>query len=60
MYWMTIKLQHFIQVYLKTKCPIQQTSHKWTSNSTNEAEIWPNTFLDRIQEFFKLSDIEKE
>lgn len=35
-------------------------SPKWTTHSIKEVEIWPNHFLDRMQEFTKLIEIERE
>lgn len=57
--WLS-KTQHFVQASLKLRCPIPKTSSKWMTYFTKEAETWPNHFVERIKEFTKLSDIERE
>lgn len=52
------KSQHFVQVFLKSICIIPQIFPKWTSHSIKEAKIWPNNFLNGMEKFTKLSDIE--
>ncbi|XP_058776389.1 uncharacterized protein LOC131650704 [Vicia villosa] len=41
-------------------CPIPPTSLKWALHHSEDAETWPNLFIDRMHEFEKLNDIEKE
>ena len=57
--WLS-KSNHFVQVFLKPGCPIPPTSPEWMSHSTANAETWPDHFMERMQEFRRLNDIEKE
>lgn len=54
------KTRHFVQLYLKPGCPIPLTSPEWSTHSTREAETGPDHFLNRMQEFTKLSKIKRE
>lgn len=54
------KSLYFVAVYLKLGCPILSTSLEWTKHSTKEAETWPNHFLERMEEFTKLRELERE
>ncbi|XP_058734235.1 uncharacterized protein LOC131605966 [Vicia villosa] len=51
---------HFVQVYLKPGCHIAATSVEWTTHFSKEAETWPNHFLKRMEEFIKLTELERE
>lgn len=55
-----LKLLHFVEVYLKLGNPIPNTSLEWTMNSTKEEETWLDHFLERMEEFTKLSELERE
>lgn len=59
-YWLAIKKQHFVQVYLKPECPIPKKSPEWTTHFTQDAETCPDHFLERMEELTKLRDIELE
>lgn len=56
--WLS-KSQYFIKFFLKSICIIPQASLKWTSHSIKEDKIWPNNFLNGMEKFTKLSDIER-
>ncbi|XP_050878838.1 uncharacterized protein LOC127082655 [Lathyrus oleraceus] len=58
--WWLSKSWHFGQLYLNPGYPIPLTSLEWTSHSTTKSETWPNQFVERMQEFEKLSNIEIE
>lgn len=45
---------------MKPGYPIPKTSAEWTTHFTQDAEIWPNHFLEKMEEFTKLSDIKME
>lgn len=57
--WLS-KFLHFVEVYLKLGCHIPSISLEWTVDSTKEVEIWPNHSLERMEEFTKLSELERE
>lgn len=57
--WLS-KSQHFVQVYLEPGCPIPLTSPEWEAHSTTKIETWSNHFVERMQEFEKLRNIERE
>lgn len=57
--WLS-KSRHFVQIYLKPRWPIPLTSYEWTTHSTAKVETWPNHFVERMQEFERLSNIERE
>lgn len=50
----------FFQIDLKQGCHIPQTSPEWTSHSTKEAGSLLDNFLDKMEKFAKLGEIEKE
>lgn len=52
--------QHFVHVYLKSGCLIPKTSLKWNVHFTQNAETWLDHLLERMDEFTKLSYIERE
>lgn len=58
--WCLSKSVYFVQVYLKSRCHISRTSSEWTTHSTMKAETWSNNLLDRMEEFTKLSEFERE
>lgn len=47
-------------VYLKSGCLIPKTSSEWTTHFIQDVEIWSNHFLEKMEEFTKFSDIERE
>ncbi|XP_058775506.1 uncharacterized protein LOC131649766 [Vicia villosa] len=51
---------YFVQVYLKSGCPIPDTSMEWTTYCGKDAETWSDHFLVRIAEFIKLTELERE
>lgn len=57
--WLS-KSQHIFQVYLKPGCPIPLISMEWTTHSITKVETWSDQFVERMQEFTKLRDIERE
>ncbi|XP_058784804.1 uncharacterized protein LOC131659665 [Vicia villosa] len=52
--------QYFVQVYLKSECPILPTSPEWAIHFTISRETWPDQFIKRMQEYNKLNKIEIE
>ncbi|XP_058742077.1 uncharacterized protein LOC131614522 [Vicia villosa] len=56
--WLSKSL-HFVEIYLKLRCTIPSTSLEWMSHSTKEAETWSDQFLERMEEFTKLSELER-
>lgn len=56
--WWLSKSRHFVQVYLKPRCVIPLISPKWATHSTT-VETWSNQIVERMQEFEKLSNIER-
>ena len=55
-----LRSRHFVQVYLKSGCPIPSTSVEWMEHHEKEAESWPNHFLERMTEFTHLMDLERK
>ncbi|XP_058726867.1 uncharacterized protein LOC131598267 [Vicia villosa] len=53
------KSRHFVQVYLKSGCPIPPTSPEWNLYHTELSETWPDVFVDRMHEFERLNNIDK-
>lgn len=51
---------HSLHVYLKLGFPIPQTTPEWTTHSTNKVETWQDNYLDRLEEFTKLCEIERK
>lgn len=45
---------------MKPGCPIPKTSLEWMTHFTQDVEIWSDHFLERMEEFTKLNDIERE
>ncbi|XP_058783816.1 uncharacterized protein LOC131658552 [Vicia villosa] len=54
------KSKYFVQVYLKPGCPIPPTSAEWALHHTKAADMWPYRFVDRMHDFERLNNIEKE
>ncbi|XP_058726526.1 uncharacterized protein LOC131597883 [Vicia villosa] len=57
--WLS-KASHFVQVYLKPQCLIPLTSPKCTLHHTVYVETWSDVFVDRMLEFKRFNNIEKE
>ncbi|XP_058725790.1 uncharacterized protein LOC131597094 [Vicia villosa] len=57
--WLS-KSSHFVQVYLKLRCPIPSTSPKRVLHHTEDAKMWSDLFIDRMHKFEILNNIEKE
>lgn len=49
-----------VKVYLKPECPIPKTSLEWNEHFTQDAKTWVYHFLEMMDEFTKLSNIERE
>lgn len=45
---------------MKTGCHIPYTSLKWITHFTQDDGTWMDHILERMEEFTKLSDIERE
>lgn len=45
---------------MKPGFSILSTSLQWMAHSTKEAETWPDQFMERMEEFTKLSELEQE
>lgn len=45
---------------MKSECPIPKTSTELTTYFSQDVEYYPDHFLERMEEFTKLSDIERE
>ncbi|XP_058746436.1 uncharacterized protein LOC131619345 [Vicia villosa] len=54
------KANHFVQVYLKPGFPLPSTSLEWDLHHTEDSEMWSNLFVDRMHEFERLNNNEKE
>jgi hypothetical protein len=50
---------HFVEVKLKSGCPLPPTSKEWKIYRAPKAESWEDKFLDRMIEFQQLMDNEK-
>jgi hypothetical protein len=50
---------HFVEVKLKSGCPLPPTSKEWKIYCAPEAESWEDKFLDRMIEFQQLMDNKK-
>lgn len=55
-----LKSLYFVQVKLILESFILQTSPEWTIHSIEEVESWSDNFLNIMEEFTKLSEIERE
>ncbi|XP_058765994.1 uncharacterized protein LOC131639523 [Vicia villosa] len=53
------KSRHFVQVYLKSGCPIPTTSPEWNLHHTELAETWLYVFVDKMHEFERLKNTDK-
>ena len=49
---------HFVQVYLKLGCPIPPTSPEWALHFTKPSETWSDEFMEMMQEYNKLREID--
>ncbi|XP_058746733.1 uncharacterized protein LOC131619677 [Vicia villosa] len=54
------KSKHFVPVYLKLVCLIPPTSPEWALHHTETVDTWPDRFVDRMHNFERLNNIEKE
>ncbi|XP_058763629.1 uncharacterized protein LOC131637084 [Vicia villosa] len=54
------KSKYFGQVYLKPGCPIPPSSTEWALHHTEAADTWLDRFVDRMLDFERLNNIEKE
>ena len=52
--------RHFVQVYLKPGCPIPPTSPEWTLHFTETSDTWSDEFMEMMQEYNKLREIDIE
>lgn len=57
--WLSKSL-HFVEVYFKPECIIPSTSFEWKTHSIKEVETWLYRFLEKMEEFTKLSELERE
>lgn len=57
--WLS-KIQHCVQVYLKLGCLIPKTPPEWTIHFTQDVKTWLDHFLERMEKFTKLSNVERE
>ncbi|XP_058770121.1 uncharacterized protein LOC131643812 [Vicia villosa] len=51
---------HFVQLYLKPGRPIPPTSPEWELYHTEVVDTWPNRFVDKMHDFERLNNTEKE
>ncbi|KAL5153782.1 Protein FAR1-RELATED SEQUENCE 2 [Glycine soja] len=42
---------HFVEVYLKERCPLPPVSLLWSSNCHPQAKSWPNPYISRMQHY---------
>ncbi|XP_028220316.1 uncharacterized protein LOC114401947 [Glycine soja] len=40
---------HFVEVYLKERCPLPSVALLWSSNCHPQAKSWPNPYISRMQ-----------
>ncbi|XP_058751896.1 uncharacterized protein LOC131625000 [Vicia villosa] len=57
--WLS-KANHCVQLYLKPGFPIPPTSPEWDLHHIEDVETWSDLFVDRMHEFERLNNIEKE
>ncbi|XP_058756409.1 uncharacterized protein LOC131629641 [Vicia villosa] len=57
--WLS-KSRHFVQVYLKPGCLIPHTSPEWALYHTDVTDTWPDRLVDRMHDFEKMNNTEKE
>ncbi|KAH1262010.1 hypothetical protein GmHk_02G004730 [Glycine max] len=48
---------HFVQVYLKDRCPLPPMTLLWSSNVYPEAKQWPTAYVGRMQQYLSLMTI---
>ncbi|KAH1254337.1 hypothetical protein GmHk_04G010799 [Glycine max] len=48
---------HFVQVYLKDRCPLPPMTLLWSSNAYPEAKQWPTAYVGRMQQYLSLMTI---
>ncbi|KAH1190176.1 hypothetical protein GmHk_20G057800 [Glycine max] len=48
---------HFVQVYLKDRCPLPPMALLWSSNAYPEAKQWPTAYVGRMQQYLSLMTI---
>ncbi|KAH1189735.1 hypothetical protein GmHk_20G057455 [Glycine max] len=48
---------HFVQVYLKDRCPLPPMALLWSSNSYPQAKQWPTAYIGRMQQYLSLMTI---
>ncbi|KAL5123189.1 hypothetical protein HKD37_02G003824 [Glycine soja] len=48
---------HFVQVYLKDRCPLPPMALLWSSNSYPQAKQWPTEYVGRMQQYLSLMTI---
>ncbi|KAH1261738.1 hypothetical protein GmHk_02G004539 [Glycine max] len=42
---------HFVEVYLKERCPLPLVALLWSSNCHPQAKSWPNPYISRMQHY---------
>ncbi|KAL5170270.1 hypothetical protein HKD37_11G032010 [Glycine soja] len=42
---------HFVEVYLKERCPLPPVPLLWSSNCHPQAKSWPNPYISRMQHY---------
>ncbi|KAH1249261.1 hypothetical protein GmHk_05G012659 [Glycine max] len=45
---------HFVQVFLKDRCPLLPMALLWSSNAYPEAKQWPTAYVGRMQQYLSL------
>ncbi|KAL5134448.1 putative protein FAR1-RELATED SEQUENCE 10 [Glycine soja] len=48
---------HFVQVFLKDRCPLSPMALLWSSNAHPEAKQWPTAYVGRMQQYLSLMTI---
>ncbi|KAH1232862.1 hypothetical protein GmHk_09G025435 [Glycine max] len=48
---------HFVQVFLKDRCPLPPMALLWSSNAYLEAKQWPTAYVGRMQQYLSLMTI---
>ncbi|KAH1262503.1 Protein FAR-RED ELONGATED HYPOCOTYL 3 [Glycine max] len=51
---------HFVQVYLKDRCPLPPLALLWSTNCYSQAKQWPTSYISRMQQYTSLMSFKRD
>ncbi|KAH1226999.1 hypothetical protein GmHk_10G027358 [Glycine max] len=51
---------HFVQIYLKDRCPLPPLALLWSTNCYSQAKQWPTSYVSRMQQYTSLMSFKRD